>query len=475
MSLWGKYLNDIKFDKLTEEIKTDVLIVGGGILGLTTLYYLKDKSSVCLVDANRIGTGVSKNTTGKLTFLQGTVYSDLESNINKEVACKYLKSQIYAISLIKEIIEHERIDCDLEKVSSYVYAMNEKEVKKLKKEKIFLEDNGILVNEHYKDNEGSISVSDTYVFNPIKYLNALKKILKSKQIFEQTTIKKIEYRNNNYYCYSNSGRIIAKKVIIACHYPFFLLPFFLPFKSYIEKSYLIAYKTDKNEHISGISVSNPGFSFRYYQDKEDIYKICLTSSHNTAINQNDYKNFQNVRKLFKIPEKDIVAEWSNVDIITGDKLPYVGKIKENMYIGTGFNTWGMTNGILAAKILSDLILENKNPYLSLFRISRLNFYKLKGFFANIGSTLVSFINSRFKKNWYSDCVRFEKRNGVSVAIYIDDNKKEHIIINRCPHAKCALIFNEVEKTWDCPCHSSRFDIDGNCIKGPSKENISYKK
>ena len=477
MSLWGKYIDNVKFEKLNRNIETDVLVIGGGITGLTTLYYLKDYNSICLVEANRIGTGVTKNTTGKLTFLQGAVYEELESNLNYDNACKYLESQIEAIKLAKTIIEKEKIDCDLEKVSSFVYALDENEANKLKREKRIIESNKIKVHEHIGSDQTyqyAISVDDTYVFNPIKYLNSLKQILKNKQIFEETTITKIKFIDGDYHCFSASGKIIAKKIIIACHYPFFLIPFFLPSKSYIEKSYLIAYKVDKNEYSSGITVSNPGFSFRYYQDKENIYKICLASSHNTAIKQNDKKNFENVKELFHIPEKDIVAKWSNVDIMTGDKLPFIGEIQNNLYLATGFNTWGMTNGILSAKILSDIILSKQNAYINFFKTNRMNFYKMKSTFVNVGSTLVSFVNSHFRKKWYSDNVKFENRNGVPVAIYIDENGKEHVVVNRCPHVKCALIFNEVEKTWDCPCHSSRFDIDGNCIKGPSKKNISFK-
>lgn len=470
MSLWEKYLDDLQFSKLQKDIEVDILIIGGGITGLTTMYYLKDYESICLVDGGRIGSGITKNTTGKLTYLQGTIYTELEKQINLKTAVRYLESQRYAISLIQEIITKEKIDCDLEKVTSFVHAENEKEVDKIKQEKNFLKKNSIEVNEE----KSSISVSDTYVFNPIKYINELKKILKSKHVYEHTLIDKIKYLDGNYVCYSEDKKIIAKKIIVACHYPFFLFPFFLPSKSYIEKSYLIACKINKNEHCSGITVSNPGFSYRYYQDKNDIYKICLASSHNTAIEQDDVKNFENVKKVFHITEKEILAKWSNVDIITGDKLPYIGQIQENMYIGTGFSTWGMTNGILAAKILSDAILKKENKFSALFQTNRMNLYRFKSFFVNVGSTFLSFVNSRLKKEWYSNRVKFEKRNGISVGIYIDDKGVEHVIKNMCPHAKCALIFNEVEKTWDCPCHSSRFDIDGNCIKGPSKENISYK-
>lgn len=472
MSLWEKYIDNVKFEKLIADIETDILIIGGGIFGLTTLYNLKDLVSVCLVDANRVGSGVSKNTTGKLTFLQNVIYSDLESNINFNTALKYLKSQQYAIDLIKNIIEKENIDCNFEKVTSYLHAAKKSDLEKLRKEKEFLEKNNIKVN--ISQDKSIISVDNTYVFNPIKYLNGLKKILRDKKIYEETIIKKIKYIDGKYYCYSNNNKIITKKIIIACHYPFFLFPFLLPIKSYIEKSYLIAYKSPKYQLKSGITVTNPGFSYRYYNDGNDTYKICLASSHNTAVKQDDVSNFINVKKIFNIKDKDIVAKWSNVDIITSDKLPYIGEIQTNLYIGTGFNTWGMTNGILAARIIADNILGIKNEYGNLFKPHRINLYKVKRIFITIGSTLLSYITSHIKKSWYSNRVRFEKRNGESIGIYIDEDGIEHAIKNKCPHAKCALIFNEVEKTWDCPCHSSRFDIDGNFIKGPSKDNISYK-
>lgn len=478
MSLWESYLDDFKFPELKEDKNIDTLIIGGGITGLSCLYYLKEKSSVCLVDANRIGSGVSKNTTGKITFLQGVVYSDLINNISEKVAIKYLESQQYAISLLLDIIKNENIKCDLEKVKSFVCTNNEKDIKRIKREKSFLEKQNIKVSEESIPNiktKYSIAVDDTYVFNPIKYLNHLKKMLKNKNIYENTKIINIKYINNKYYCYTEKSKIIADKVIVACHYPFFIFPYVLPLKSHIEKSYIIACKCNKNEKYSCITASNPGFSMRYYQDGKDIYKIYLASSHSTAIMQNDLENFLNVQNMFNIKEKDVVKKWSNVDIIPGDKMPYVGRVKHNLYLATGFNTWGMTNGVLAAKILTDKVDGKKNKFDNLFLLYRNNFYRFKSFFIDFAGSIRAFISSRIKKKWYSSNIRFEKRNGVKVAIYMDDNGIEHIVRTTCPHMKCGLIFNEVEKTWDCPCHSSRFDLDGNCIKGPSKYNISYKK
>lgn len=480
MSIWEKYQTKLEFPTLKKDKEVDILIIGGGIAGLTTMYYLKDFSSICLVDAGNIGKGVTQNTTGKLTFLQETIYTDLEKNIGKDTAISYLNAQKEAIQIAKEIIEKEKIECDLEKVDSYIFTLNEKEIKKIKEEKTFLEEQKIEV---YEDKlslklpiKYHINVKDTYVFNPIKYLNHLKEILASKPIYENTKVIKITLKKKKYICFTECGKITAKKVIVACHYPFFTIPFLLPLKSHIEKSYLIACKCEKNEKYSCINIEHPSLSVRFYSDLKNNYKIHLASSHNTCTKQNDKKDFLHVQRVFQIKEEDIVSSWSNMDIITDDKLPYIGKIKKGLYLATGFNTWGMTNGILAGKILSDAMKGNKNKYEKLFSPHRCNFYKIKRSFMNIGSNLISFIGSKWqKKKWYPNALQFTKINGKKVAIYIDEQKKEHIVYTTCPHLGCSLIFNETEKTWDCPCHSSRFDIDGKCIKGPSLYDISYKK
>lgn len=478
MSFWGKELNKEVLPSLKEDITVDTLIIGGGIAGLTTLYYLKDKPSVCLVDASVVGDGVTKNTTGKLTFLQNTIYRDLANNIGYDVAEDYLKSQKYALNLAKEIIKNEKIDCNLEQVDSYVFTNKASEVKKLKQEKEFLISQNIEVKENNLPMDTpylyAISVPNTYVFHPIKYMNHLKKMLKDK-IYEQTKITKIDFKNQKYICYSDNVTITASKVIVACHYPFFFLPFCLPLKSHIEKSYIITRKVKKNPKFSCITVSNPGLSTRYYEDKTGVYQICLASSHKTSHHQDDAKNFLNVKRVFNIKDEDIVDAWSNVDIITDDKMPYIGEAKKNFYVATGFNTWGMTNGILAGFLLSRAILGEKNPFEDLFSLKRSDFYQVKSFFGNMAGSAISFIGSKKKeKVWYKGNLEFTKRNGKSVAIYTDKNGKKHIVYTTCPHMGCSLIFNEAEKTWDCPCHSSRFTIDGECIKGPSVKDVTYK-
>lgn len=471
MSIWNINENNRKINILNKNIELDILIIGAGMTGMTTAYYLKDKEKVGIVDSNLYGHGVTLNSTAKITYLQERIYSKIKSIVNESTSYMYLKSQMEAIESIKSIIEKENIECDLKKTPSYIFANTKKEFKKLEKEVELLKSFNIDIKEEklpekitsYK----SYKVYDTYTFNPIKYLDGIYNIIKDKiPIYEKTQIKKIELKDK-YYCYIDDYYIKANKVIIACHYPFFLFPFFLPIRSSIEKSYMIISKVDKNPNYSLISTSYPTYSCRYYENNNQIYQISLSESHNTAFKQNDLYHFKRVKEIFDLDEKNIIMSYSNVDILTHDHMPYIGKIKNNMYISTGYSTWGMTNSIIGAKIISDLINNKENQYTKIFNPLRKNL----AFFINIPKVLFlhtkAFIGPKINKNknWYKNKIKFKG----SKASYQDN-----IINNKCPHMGCSLIFNMKEKTWDCPCHSSRFDISGKCIKGPSLKDVSKK-
>lgn len=480
MSIWNKKEIKTKKEELNKDIDVDILIIGAGMTGMTTAYYLKDKN-VCVVDANLIGHGVTLNTTAKIDYFQERIYTKISSITNFDNAVKYLKSQKYAIDNIKKIIEIENIDCDFTKVPSYVFASTESEVEPLNKEVYFLRSNGIKVEEKslpkkitsYK----SYCVKDTYIFNPIKYLQGLYNILsKNMHIYENTKIIKIKKFNDYYLCSSTNHHIKAKKVVLACHYPYFIYPFLLPLKSSIEKSYIVVSRVKTDKKFTCISSSKPTYSLRYYSDGSNIYQISLSESHNTSISQDDSYHFNRVKEIFKLKDEDIVMRYSNTDIITADYMPYIGKLKDNMYIGVGYNTWGMTNSVLAARIISDIILNKENEFVETFNPCRFNLSNIIKLPYILASQTKSFLGPKLNKYkpWYSNKVKFYHENGKSLASYKDKNG-EHIIYNKCPHFGCSMIFNEKEKTWDCPCHSSRFDIDGKCIKGPSNYDISYKK
>ena len=483
MSIWNIDKEKRNIKRLNSDKSVDILIIGGGLTGLNCAYYLMNKKNICVVDANIIGHGVTLNSTAKINYFQDTIYTKIIKATSYDKAVSYLYSQRYATKLLVDIIKKEKINCNLEKVSSYVFANTKSQINTLDSEVKFLRRNNIEVIEdklplNIKTFK-SYYVSDTYVFNPIKYLEGLYKILTTNKvnIYENSKVLKIKKEKGKYICYLDKYKIIANKVILATHYPYFILPFMMPLRCSIEKSYMIVNKVDVNKKITCISADYPIMSIRYYKNKNDIYKISLSKSHELGYYPNDAYYFDRVKQIFKIKDQDIVLEYSNSDIMTPDSMPYIGELKNNLYIGTGYNTWGMTNSMLSSKIITDDILGINNKYKDIFNPNRVTlntFTKIPVYLYNntksyIGSKLVK------NKNWYSSNIKFTNINGDNVGIYKDKKGKEHIVYNKCPHLGCSLIFNEKEKTWDCPCHSSRFNIDGKCIKGPSNYDIKYKK
>lgn len=471
-SIWLEEKDPLSKNILDKDLNVDILIIGGGITGMSLAYQLKDENlRICVVDADLVGHGLTAKTTGKLTYLQGIIYSKIMKDKGLESSKLYLESQINAIKEVEKIIIKEKINCDFEKTSSYLYAGTQNKIKELKKEKDVLNKLGIKTNELIGKDFYSIYVLDTAVFHPLKYVYALKQICcKHKiNIYEKTKITDIKLVKNLYKCHSSKNNIYAKKVIIACHYPFFLLPIFLPIKTNNEQSYIMAYKTKVNEHKSFISVDKQTKSYRFHNN----YKIVLSNSHMIANHLNRNENFlELINDTGKYNPEYI---WSNDDLITIDNLPYIGKIKNNLFIATGYNTWGMTNATIASIILKDLILNKPNKYEKLFAISRtISFKNLKNSVVDIYSNAKGFIENKLfpNKSWYKN-ITFTRKNNLPLATIHDENGY-HTIINRCPHMKCSLIYNQFENVWECPCHASKFDIDGNCLKGPSKKNISYK-
>lgn len=474
---------DIKIDKypkLENNIETDILIIGGGITGISLFYHLRnDERKVTLVERNSLGCGVTSRSSAKITFLQENIYSKLTDNFNKKIAKLYYQSQKEAIKAIADTIKSENIDCDFLLADSYLYALNDNEVEEVKKEQELL--NSFLEKTYDSiklPNNFSIKkafyVKNTYVFQPLKFVSELAKkgIKRNHDIYENSNIINIIKKGDYYHCKTKDGKIIkCSYLVVASHYPNFLLPYFFPFKVHIEKSYLLAQKQSNNLDFSAINIKNPILSMRYFKN----YFLAIGESHNLCLKNNDQENVRKLKEISKIDCPDYI--WSNHDIMTCDNLPIIGEIKNKLFLATGYNTWGMTNGFLAGIILKDLLQNNQNKFTDLFSpFRRFSKDKFKNYSINIFSNAYSFINSkiRLKKDWYHNNPYFKKIDNKEVAIFKDNQGIKHMVYVKCPHLKCNLLFNKSEQTWDCPCHGSRFTLDGKCIIGPSNYDISYK-
>ena len=487
-SIWLKGIKWKKSNQLKENINTDVLIIGGGITGITTAYFLKGSNlNVTLVEQNKIASGQSSLATGKLTYLQGLISNKIANIYDKETATKYIEAQKEAIEIVKDIIIDNNIKCDFESNNSYVFTNKNFNIYKLVKLEEILKSS----NCSYKTVKSlpikfpttyAVKISDSAVFNPVKYLLELKRIIeKNISIYENTKIISLEKGKDCYIAKTDKYQISAKKVVLACHYPFFLNPYFFPFKTSIKKGYLCAGTVEKSKRFNAINEEDNVHSIRYHSDYKN-YIIYASEERNIGSNIDNEKNYNNLFWKMKANlSDDIKYNWFNFDIVTNDSLPIIGyleKDNQDLLIGTGYNLWGMTNGTIAGKIISDLILGINNKYAALFDPNRLfNINKLINYFNFNMRNGYNFLSSKINNNYsfYKDKVIVKKINGKKYGIYIDDDGYEHVVLNKCPHMKCSLIFNTAEKTWDCPCHGSRFNINGNSIKGPSVYNIKIDK
>ena len=492
-SIWiNNKVENNKLSKLDKDIECDVLIIGGGMAGLSVAYnFLDSNKKVVLIDKDKCGMGATSKNTGKLTWMQGLIYGKLSNNYNDSIAKLYLDSQIDAINIVKKIIKDNNIDCHLEKTKSYVFSYTgndyvdfSDEIKFYDKYNIkykLLDKLPIDYNCYY-----ALETYDSYVFNPYEYLVGLKNIVRNKiDIYEDTRCISVDKDMDNYIILVDNGcKIRSKLVVVASHYPMFVIPFFTPFKTKVERFFLGASKCNNNlknkkRDIQIISNGKRSISMRYYNNDLDEYFIYGRRNHSITSKLDVRDDYSELNAEYKKNfGKDVEYFYHTHDLMTYDSLPFIGIVDNNLFICTGFNKWGNTNGTIAGVIISDLINEKKNKYVGLFNPRRgLSFDKVKNLFLyniDVGSRYV--INKICSnKGYYGDDVKIEYVNGKKCGVYIDEKRNKHIVSNICPHMKCNLIFNYIDKTWDCPCHASRFDIDGNIIYGPSVFNIGIKK
>ena len=486
-SYWILSSKHNELSSLKEDIDVDILIVGGGIVGITTAYLLAKNNIKCtLVDANKIGHGSTGKNTGKITSQHSIIYSKLNKHYSLEAAKLYYKGNEEALNLVEKIIKENKIECNFKREDSYILAQNENYLKDLKEEYEICKKMNIDC-EYYDelplpiDIKGAISFKNQAHFNPKKYIDSLlKKCIEiGVKVYENTPIIDFTGGKTCILTTKENYKISANKVVIATQVPWYDGRNFYFAKEKGDRSYLVAGKLEK-DIMPGmfLGVEDRGITFTTYEEGDLKLLIFGGGDHKVGQCKNEGEIYDKLKAYAsdKFGVKEFKYQWSAQDYMSFDNLPYIGNINKresNVYVATGFSKWGMSNGTLSAMIISDLITKNESKYKDLFNPSRKGSYLTAEFYKENLNVALKYIAGKLK--YKKDNLNIEK--GSAEVIVLEDNKrygayrdyddKLYIVDITCTHLGCELTFNSAEKTWDCPCHASRFDYKGNVLQGPA--------
>lgn len=427
-SIWEQTASHTRFAALNGDASTDVLIIGGGIAGILCAYRLKSAGVACiLVEANEICSGITKNTTAKITLGHGLLYGKLIKRFGEDQARLYLEAQRNAGKEYARLCQ--TIDCDYEERDSYVYSINDRP--KIEKEVAAL--NRLGAKASFSDARelpfavaGAVRVKDQAQFHPLKFLYAIAKEL---PIYEHTKVLEFLPRK----VVTNHGSIAFKKLIVATHFPIFNKHGAYPLKLYQHRSYVLALRGAQGMNGTYVDESDTGLSFRGFGD----LLLLGGGGHRTGKAGGCWQELEQFAKKH-YPTAEIVEKWATQDCMTLDGIPYIGQYAKStpgVFVATGFQKWGMTNAMVAANVLTDLVRGKPNPYVALFSPSR------------------SILRPQLAVNVLESTIGLLTPTAP-----------------RCPHLGCALKYNRAEHSWDCPCHGSRFTEQGQLIDNPATDD-----
>lgn len=507
----------------------DVIVVGAGMAGLLTAYYLKREGlNVLVLEAKTVASGQTERTTAKITSQHDLKYSKLIKTVGLRKAWMYAGANEDAIREYERLIREEEIECDFERVSSYLYTtQSEKQqtvrgndeksrhrlktvnnVELLKKEEEAAKQLGIDAS-FTRETElpfkvtGALCFKNQAQFSPLKFIDAIvSKMLNEEDYKEREPEAKGKKNAKNVGEKSNkkkgegtveilehtkvldikghkvtTGKAVftADKIIVATHYPLLNLPGFYFLRQHQERSYVLALTGCKRFEGMYYGIDKSGLSFR--QAGEHL--LLGGGGHRTGENGQGgaYDLLAETAHRY-FPKCTEVTRWSAQDCMPHDGIPFIGKYSvftPHLYVATGFQKWGMSSSMIAAMILRDELCGIENPYKKLFTPQRMNFRAgFPNLIHDVGMSVKGLWNGAFDfprdaasslPNGHGGIVSIHRKR---YACYRDEKGELHKISARCPHMGCELTWNPDEKSWDCPCHGSRFDVDGNLLDNPAK-------
>lgn len=489
---WRESTEVPDFPPLDKDIHVDVVVVGGGITGITSAHLLqKEGLNVAILEADTLLNGTTGHTTAKITAQHDLIYDELMTNMGKSKARLYYEANMEALHFIKDMVDERQIDCDFSKQDAYLYATTEEYGRKVQKEAEAYEKLGIdgeLVKTIPLDIEihHAVVMRNQAQFHPLKYLSHLVKDFADQggMIYENTTAVNVETGNTPTVLTRKGHRVTADYVLACSHFPFYEGVGLYSTRLYADRSYVIAAKPKKS-YPGGIYISaeQPVRSLRSVTIDGDEMVLIIGDSHKTGQGQDTVKHYQALKtfgeQTFGI--ESIPFHWSAQDLSTLDKVPYIGEItsgQSNILIATGYRKWGMSTGTAAAMLLRDIVTSKKSAFRNLYTPQR--FYatpSMKNFLVENADVVSHLIKGKLEfpntdpKTLANDEGAIITIRGERKGAYRDKEGTLHIVDTTCTHIGCEVEWNSGERTWDCPCHGSRFTYTGEVVEGPAEKPL----
>lgn len=477
-SIWSKTVKLPAFDHLPGDRSADVAIIGGGMAGILIAKMLKQRGlDVVVLEARTVASGQTCNTTAKITSQHGLKYDSLIQNFGEKLAWQYAQANETAILEYHRMVEEEQIDCGFQECPAYLYSLLESEplqreaeaAKRLGIQAVYTEQTALPFAV-----KGAVRFDHQAQFHPLAFLSG---IIHDLTIYEHTRVTSVEADR----AITDRGTVKADKIVFATHYPFLNQPGYYFLRMHQERSYVLALK-DAVE-LDGMYIGideKEGWSLR----NENGLLLFGGGGHRTGENRagGQYRALRNKAKELW-PQAVEVAHWSAQDCMPLDGVPYIGCFSDptpNWYVATGFQKWGMTSSMTAAMIIADLIMGVENPYAAVFSPQRFTPSASAQSFLEEGKHAVRDLSRRvfapprgLAEELPAGHGGVVELDGEKVGVYKDEDGEIFAVSIRCPHLGCQLEWNPDEKSWDCPCHGSRFDYRGNLLDNPAQEGLHH--
>ncbi|NKE55686.1 FAD-dependent oxidoreductase [Lentzea sp. PSKA42] len=482
-SLWLAAL-DAPRPPLTGEHTYDVAVVGGGITGLTTALLLKRRGlNVVVLEAGHVASGVSGNNTAKVTALQSTVYSMIRRTHGLAAAIDYATASLAAVAQVADLVKLEEISCDLRRAPAVTYAYTESEVRAVDHELIAARQVGLPVRGTVDvglpfEVHAAVRLDDQIALHPVKYLQGLAQAIDGggSRVCENSRVIDVTGHRLS----TADGRVDAEKIVIATHYPTLDRGLYFA-RMELTRAYCIAARVATPPQSLAISTGSPSWSVAAHGDK----LIVAGQSHPTGRPAVEpFRRLEDfARKHWQVEE--ITHRWSAQDPTSYDHLPMIGSYtpgSTTLFTATGYMKWGLTSGTFAASLLADLVTGKPNDLAERFSPHRLSVKSLPELVKKNAEVAVEFVGDRVlpadatsSENLPRDHAHVIRDGLGKTGVYRDDDGQLHAVSLRCTHLGCLVRFNAAERSWDCPCHGSRFDVDGAVLEGPATKPLPKRK